>query len=413
MSAQLVDSCFRSILRTFGLMFELAELRAPAVWALLRQVGATPDRVRAARRAVPVPGRASYDILDYLMGIPGTELTAVQLAKAGAKGRLRELRRQLNPHAAVVMNLPDMITFFSSWRQEKRVYRLTSEIADGLRHAQWPAQFPTSHLMPPASAVVLEVPSSDSTQPSRTLLVHLNLSLWDTFNGSLSLWIMELCTTSSARAHPDLRLISAIDLDGTTLDEAFEKTRARAQKEAAETEQFLNASGMFHQEITPFLSARVLPLAERNSDVKLVINALLYIAHSEDVVADVLNQQTWRAGKTVAERAREGHKAPALASHKQTRAINLAPAKIHTVGVRFSQEIARYLRDEATDWSQESDAGSATQRKVRPHMRAPHMHLYWTGEGRQIPRIRFIAPVFVGGGEQAEESPTPVVRRVR
>lgn len=33
----------------------------------------------------------------------------------------------------------------------------------------------------------------------------------------------------------------------------------------------------------------------------------------------------------------------------------------------------------------------------RPHMRRAHWHLYWTGEGRAVPCVKWLAPVFVRG----------------
>lgn len=41
----------------------------------------------------------------------------------------------------------------------------------------------------------------------------------------------------------------------------------------------------------------------------------------------------------------------------------------------------------------------------RPHMRKAHWHLYWTGAGRKIPRVKWISPIFVKG----DGSSIPVV----
>lgn len=37
----------------------------------------------------------------------------------------------------------------------------------------------------------------------------------------------------------------------------------------------------------------------------------------------------------------------------------------------------------------------ATGRRVRPHLRKAHWHLYWTGTDRSVPRMRWVAPVAV------------------
>ena len=49
--------------------------------------------------------------------------------------------------------------------------------------------------------------------------------------------------------------------------------------------------------------------------------------------------------------------------------------------------------------------GGGTHASPRPHMRRAHWHLYWTGTGRAVPRVKWIAPVFVRG----EGADTPVV----
>jgi len=36
-------------------------------------------------------------------------------------------------------------------------------------------------------------------------------------------------------------------------------------------------------------------------------------------------------------------------------------------------------------------------------MRRAHSHLYWTGAGRAVPRVRFLLPISVKGGRLVEE----------
>jgi hypothetical protein len=53
------------------------------------------------------------------------------------------------------------------------------------------------------------------------------------------------------------------------------------------------------------------------------------------------------------------------------------------------------------------DEGVTTGRTVRPHMRRAHPHLYWTGEGRTQPRVRFLLPVSVHGGKLVKKPEHP------
>ena len=67
--------------------------------------------------------------------------------------------------------------------------------------------------------------------------------------------------------------------------------------------------------------------------------------------------------------------------------------------------VLRRNRDENLHENLQSDPAptsvqdSVTRRAapVRPHMRRAHWHLYWTGEGRRIPKIKWVLPVFVKG----------------
>jgi hypothetical protein len=48
--------------------------------------------------------------------------------------------------------------------------------------------------------------------------------------------------------------------------------------------------------------------------------------------------------------------------------------------------------------------------KKSPHLRKAHYHLYWTGPGRKIPKLKFVHTILVNIGD---EPVTPIVRRVK
>jgi hypothetical protein len=50
-------------------------------------------------------------------------------------------------------------------------------------------------------------------------------------------------------------------------------------------------------------------------------------------------------------------------------------------------------------------------RNPTPHIRRAHYHLYWTGPGRQEPRVRWLHPILVGDPEGHDLPPT--IRRVK
>ena len=63
---------------------------------------------------------------------------------------------------------------------------------------------------------------------------------------------------------------------------------------------------------------------------------------------------------------------------------------------------------QGSDVVESGTSGSGASK--RPHMRRAHWHLYWSGEGRKVPRVKWISPIFVHG--EGHEPPT-VIHPVR
>ena len=78
---------------------------------------------------------------------------------------------------------------------------------------------------------------------------------------------------------------------------------------------------------------------------------------------------------------------------------DLSTAPTLAIGKTFARFIERW------EIEHRSDPGVESGRTVRPHMRRAHSHLYWTGEGRKQPRVRFLLPISVRGAKLVEEPP--------
>ncbi len=414
MPIPVVDVVYRELRSTCRSLFELASLRAPAIWSALHHAGAPSAALRAARQHVPVPSVAAIEVLMFLGEAPGAESIGAQLVKAGGSDLVRDVRRRPLPAGAFSANLTNLVPFFESWRQEKRVYRLTPELRDALQTAPWPAAVPTSFLLPPTSAIALEIPSREAGAPPQTILVYLDLSWFGPTRTTLTLWVMELLPNPTSPDAPRMRPIGLIDLDGDTLDAAFHRTRDRFQEQASASLKHLQAIATFDANRAKTVLAEVLPTADRKRELTLVINTLLYLANCDDIVAEVATVQPWRAPQPscAVTRGRASRSAPR--NPKQERWTDLAPAGMLAVGVRYAQSVVRYERDQAEAGVAGCGSADGTPRSVRPHLRAPHLHLYWTGKGRRIPKVLFVPQTYVGGGIRGdEEAPVPVVRRVR
>jgi hypothetical protein len=83
---------------------------------------------------------------------------------------------------------------------------------------------------------------------------------------------------------------------------------------------------------------------------------------------------------------------PAIAGGKRNRnkpSFLKTPAIDRIVGGKFIGALRL--------WKHKTDScdSSLTGRTVRPHVRAGHFHLYWTGKGRTIPKVQFLHPCLV------------------
>lgn len=127
-----------------------------------------------------------------------------------------------------------------------------------------------------------------------------------------------------------------------------------------------------------------------------LINTLLYAAGNDDIVEIV------------------GHEYPSIPkkiirrnSDDKTFANDTRNPQEYSVGIRFGRAIKHYV--EIQDISESS---GETGRKVRPHVRRAHPHLYWTGKKREVPIVKYLPPIPVRGGKQKDEAEAVTVRKV-
>jgi hypothetical protein len=116
----------------------------------------------------------------------------------------------------------------------------------------------------------------------------------------------------------------------------------------------------------------------------LALTLLLYLAGYPDVVKFVHPGQ-------------KPFVKPKLARTDPERFKDLREPTTFAVGKRYTRAI------ELWEIAHRDDPGIATGRTIRPHMRRAHSHLYWTGKGREIPRVNFVLPITVRGGKLVEE----------
>jgi hypothetical protein len=113
-----------------------------------------------------------------------------------------------------------------------------------------------------------------------------------------------------------------------------------------------------------------------------ILNILAYINGEDDIVKAI------HPGQKPSNKIQN--------QEKLRRLQDLSDPELFNVGGKFASVLERWEKD------REKDDPSQSHRSPRPHMRSAHSHLYWTGEGRKDPKVRFLPPIPVMGGISGE-----------
>ena len=310
----------------------------------------------------------------------------------------------------IVMRDSASMTAYSAYRRTKIIYRLNEHLAWALLEAKWPGAYPLDQLRLPHNGMVIDVPPQimrhlAGVNGALTDLspeeFAIGLSTYKSWNQFICYYDLESLQdqdrTSSPRIAirvgrlgiPDSERVYAagkFPLQGCkTLDESWRQFVARADDMWAQ-----------HGCEPPSKQMSTAGVDDRLPLFRLLLNAILYIQGDDDVVATVHPGQ----------RPTKSSKNPVKARRFQ----DLAIPRTFEVGSRYGAMIERWEIEEGKELGAE---GEDTGRTVRPHLRAAHAHLYWTGPGRTEARVRFLPPIKVKGGFENIEAPVVVVKHVR
>jgi len=131
--------------------------------------------------------------------------------------------------------------------------------------------------------------------------------------------------------------------------------------------------------------------------VAQVFNSLVYICTDQPDI------ETYRPGVNKAGKTKRS-------GRRQQRRPRLSDiSEVVQLGFRMGPALHQARRQ----WEREQGQRSAsTGVRQPPHQRRSHYQTYWTGRGRQVPRVKWIAPYWVNQDQLADETePTDVVVR--
>jgi len=254
------------------------------------------------------------------------------------------------------------IHVWAGYREAKTIYTIEPALADCLGGSPWPDRTPTAALRLPSRCPVLALPWKGET-------IYL-AAAYDLVTGAEASGALEL---RISKFEDDFWIpISIQHLTRGTLQECVEAAAAEARVHGG-----------------PDATAAVW----LNTMAGLALTMLLYLGGEPDIVGIVHPGE-----KPIKE---------SLRRRDQERWRDLAEPNQYAVRKDFT------LAHRAVEIEHGRDAGDPTGRSLRPHMRRAHSHLYWTGAGRALPRVRFLSADQRQGGALVEEPEEPVAGKVR
>jgi hypothetical protein len=277
-----------------------------------------------------------------------------------ARARVEQTRGEISVDGALLVNT---IHVWAAYREAKTIYTIEPALAECLSRSPWPAATPTAALRLSSRCPILSIPRGDTT-------IHLaatyDLVTGDELSGALELHISQY--------EDDLWVPqSVLQLTRETLSECVAAADAAAARSGS-------PEGLVAQRFT-------------NPTAGLALTLLLYLGGEPDIVREV--------------HPGERPMRDAVRRRDPERWADLHYPVQYSVGSQFRRAIERWEIEHARE------PGDPTGRHVRPHLRRAHSHLYWTGKGRKLPRVRFLLPISVRGGRLIEEPEHPSETRVR
>lgn len=259
--------------------------------------------------------------------------------------------------------LANTIHVWAAYRGSKTIYLVEPCLAECLSLTPWPERTPTGALRLRSRCPVLALPGA-----SGAIYVA---AAYDLLTGGEASGALELriCQFEDDLWAP----ICILHLVGEDLGAALRAAEAEARVHGA----------------PEGVSARLWG----NTRAGLALTLLLYLAGEPDIVREL------HPGERPVKES--------LRRRDPERAKDLSAPSVRAVGKAFTQAIERW------EIEHRGEPGVATGRTVRPHMRRAHSHLYWTGPGREQPRVRFLLPISVKGGKLVEEPEHPRETTVR
>jgi hypothetical protein len=318
-------------------------------------------------------------------------------------------------NAAEAIELSNRMSWFvggwMAYRESKRIYKFTPELARELDKLRQPLSFPIESLTIPSRCVILDfsdylganhesayvMVSYDATPPEQG-----TSGPWD-----VSLNISQLTPRGADGVVLAERRLTHLPVltEGQSIYGAFRDMMLRRRRDLLNAVTGLTALNqspdihsaqrdrlitLWQKEISYYdedINGGPAKMIEKIPILPLVINALFYIRGDKDVVREI------HPGAP-----------PLIAPRKKTNArkaaqrLDIQDERVKVLGERFTQALKHYELEKERLKDEAHDKGTKA-----PHLRKPHLHTYRTGEGRTGFALKFLGWVGVAGAEVPPE----------
>lgn len=273
--------------------------------------------------------------------------------------------------------------FYGNYQRTRHTYHITDGLWEQLEGMDWPEDAPAEALE------YLPLPAFGLKAPDDTIYtVCYDLLSGEEGSGELELRVCKLEKDGSLTGFTLLHLGDP-GKESITIEEGFRRginTIAEGMQHRG-AEQYVTTGGkQYHiDEFRDYMY----------ENAQRIVNVLLYLAGEDDIVE--------RVGSYPSEpykRHKRNLDGTSFESH-----IREYPSEAD-VGVRMQQALRRYKKE------RDEPASDGSGSKKRPHVRRPHPHLYWTGPGREIPKIRYLGPIAVNMEDPDEREVPPTEQDV-
>lgn len=376
-SLPIVENAYRDFLAKEHEIFEWFCDHAGNYLQTTHGIGELPEQV-------PLPGALPWS---FVMNMQRIELMAGELKesffKSGQASPLAHydseglLEAYFDVYGA---NLPQNIDnfwfrhlFYANYQRTRQTYHIKPTLWEQLEGMEWPEDAPAETLKH------LPLPGFALRSPEDTIYtVCYDLLSGEEGSGELEIRVGTLEKDRTIKGFTLLHLGDP-NTESITIEEGFRRGVNTLVEGMTEDAEYITTG---EERYTPSEFEEYL-----YNNAQRIVNVLLYLAGEDDIVDRV------------------GHYPDPYKRHKRS-LENTAYAEDleedpdeSDVGVRMQQAFRQYRTEDKS-----SDEGGNESSK-KPHVRRPHPHLYWVGEGREIPKIKYLGPISVNT-DDGEVPPT-------